>query len=82
MTASGESPSERAESAARKLSAKTTQTPLVALVLGSGLSGVVDSMQPQVSTSTAELLGAPSASVTGHSGKVILGTLTGVPLIE
>ena len=81
MTAISESPLVRAESAARLLSAKQPQPPLVALILGSGRSGVVDSIHTDLETSTAELLGTPSASVAGHSGKVILGTLAGIRLI-
>ena len=81
MTATGESPLSRADSAARLLSAKVPHPPAVALVLGSGLSGVVESIRPDFETSTTRLLGTASASVAGHSGKVIIGTLFGVRLL-
>jgi purine-nucleoside phosphorylase len=81
MTAVSESPLLRADSAARLLSAKISRPPLVALILGSGLSGVVDSIRPDFETSTADLLGTASASVAGHSGKVIIGTLAGIRLV-
>ncbi len=81
MIAVSESPLSRADSAVRLLSAKISQPPLVALILGSGLSGVVDSIRPDLETSTAGLLGTASVSVAGHSGKVIIGTLAGVRLV-
>ena len=81
MTPTSESPLSRADAAARLLSAKVPRPPSVALILGSGLSGVVESIRPEFETSTAQLLGTASASVAGHSGKVIIGTLFGVRLV-
>jgi len=81
MTVTTESPLARAEAAARVISSKVPVRPTVALILGSGLAGVVDAIQADLQTSTAELLGSPSTSVAGHSGKVIVGRLSGVRLV-
>ncbi len=81
MTVTTESALARAEAAARAISSKVPDRPTVALILGSGLAGVVDAIHADLQTSTAELLGSPSTSVAGHSGKVIVGRLSGVRLI-
>ena len=51
--------------------------PETALVLGSGLGGVVDSIDIRGRHSFADLDGFPESSVSGHSAEVVLGTLNG-----
>lgn len=81
MTPGSDSPRERAASAARVLSSKLTIPPRVAVVLGSGLGRVLQSVEIDVQTSASELLGSPTASVAGHAGTVIAGRLGAVPII-
>lgn len=60
--------------------ARSTLTPRVALVLGSGLGGLVDMIENPVAIPFAELPGWPAASAPGHSGRLLLGNLEGVPV--
>lgn len=80
MIPTSEPPAVRAEAAARRLLDKGLK-PQVALILGSGLSGVVDSIQTEFTGSTGDLLGSRSGSVAGHSGKFVIGSLGGIRLV-
>jgi len=53
--------------------------PSVALVLGSGLGGLVDSVENAVRIAYADLPGFPQSSVSGHAGEVVAGRLGGRP---
>jgi purine-nucleoside phosphorylase len=52
--------------------------PAIGIVLGSGLGGLVESLKGTKSYDYAEILGLPLSTVTGHAGKLHLGTLGGV----
>ncbi len=52
-----------------------------AIVLGSGLGGLVDAMTDTETIPYAELPGFPSTDVQGHAGEVVAGRLNGVPLL-
>jgi xanthosine phosphorylase len=54
--------------------------PRVALILGSGLSGIADALEDAIAIDYAELSGFPPASVEGHAGRLVLGRLAGVRL--
>ena len=54
--------------------------PRAALVLGSGLGAVADEVQDAVAIPYAELPGFPVGSVAGHAGRLVVGTLSGVPV--
>jgi purine-nucleoside phosphorylase len=53
----------------------------VALVLGSGLSGLVDAFEDASAIDYAEIPGMGSASVAGHPGRLVAGRLEGVALV-
>lgn len=56
--------------------------PRVAIVLGSGLSGLADLVEDPVSVLYAELEGVPKVSeIPGHAGMLVCGTLAGVPVM-
>lgn len=55
--------------------------PEVAIVLGSGLGGLVDEIANPIRISYAELDGFPKSGVTGHAGEVVAGTLSGWPVL-
>ncbi len=58
------------------------QRPRVALVLGSGLAGLADVAEDSVSIPYGELEGFPRVgSVAGHAGRLVLGSLGGVPVM-
>ena len=70
-----------AAAAARSASAIRERTddtaPDVAIILGSGLGGLAAAIDPAVRIPFAEIPGFPSATVVGHAGAVIVGTLEG-----
>ncbi len=62
------------------IAGKAAHKPTVGLVLGSGLSGLVDALRDAVSIPYAELPGFPEPTVSGHSGALAIGALSGVPV--
>jgi xanthosine phosphorylase len=54
--------------------------PRAALVLGSGLGAVADEVRDAVAIPYAQLPGFPVGSVAGHAGRLLVGTLAGVPV--
>ncbi len=59
---------------------RSALVPRLALVLGSGLGGLADAIEDPVAFPFAELPGWPAASAPGHSGRLLLGHLEGVPV--
>lgn len=57
------------------------RTPKTALVLGSGLGGLVDEVTDSVRISYSELPVFPQSGVTGHAGQFVAGDLGGTPVI-
>jgi purine-nucleoside phosphorylase len=55
--------------------------PKTALVLGSGLGGLVDEVEGAVRISYADLPGFPRSGVTGHAGEVVAGHFAGTPVL-
>jgi purine-nucleoside phosphorylase len=55
--------------------------PKTALVLGSGLGGLVDEVEGAVRIPYGELPGFPRSGVTGHAGEVVAGRLSGRPVL-
>jgi purine-nucleoside phosphorylase len=68
------------EEVASAVSARTDLRPSVAIVLGSGLGRAIDSLREVASFSYDELPGLPSPTAPGHSGRLLLGELAGVPV--
>ena len=55
--------------------------PKIAVVLGSGLGGLADRVHGAVEIPYSVLPGFPRPSVHGHEGKLVAGTVEGVPVI-
>jgi purine-nucleoside phosphorylase len=55
--------------------------PKVALVLGSGLGGLVDEVSDAVRIPYGDLPGFPHSGVTGHAGMLVAGDFNGTPVI-
>lgn len=55
--------------------------PRTAIVLGSGLGGLVDAVADAVRIPYSELSGFPRSGVTGHAGELVAGTISGTPII-
>jgi purine-nucleoside phosphorylase len=56
-------------------------TPKIALVLGSGLGGLVGEVEGATRIPYGDLPGFPKSGVTGHAGEVVAGTFTGTPVL-
>ena len=56
-------------------------TPRVGIVLGTGLGGVADAMEVEVSVPYEELPHFPVSTVVTHHGRLLLGSLNGVPVV-
>ena len=57
------------------------RAPKTAIVLGSGLGGLVDEVKDAVRVSYAALPGFPVSGVTGHAGEIVAGTFGGAPVL-
>jgi purine-nucleoside phosphorylase len=56
-------------------------SPRVAIVLGSGLGGLADSVSNSRRVPYEDIPGFPDTSVVGHHGELVVGELEGVPVI-
>lgn len=61
-----------------RLAGRTSET---ALVLGSGLGGLVDELEDAVRIPYGDLPGFPVSGVSGHAGQVVAGRFGGVPVV-
>jgi purine-nucleoside phosphorylase len=66
--------------AAEVLTARSGSRPYVGVVLGSGLGAVAGAVQDPVEIPYEELPGFPRPSVEGHGGRVVAGSIGGVPV--
>lgn len=55
--------------------------PKVAIVLGSGLGELADRVEHAVSVPYSEIPGFPKTHAVGHAGRLILGYLSGMPVV-
>jgi purine-nucleoside phosphorylase len=55
--------------------------PVAGVILGSGLGGLAARITDPVSIPFAEVPGFPAATVVGHAGKLVAGTLAGRPVV-
>jgi len=58
----------------------TALQPKVAIVLGSGLSGLADAVEQAVSLDYRDIPHFPISTIPGHQGRLVLGTLEGQPV--
>lgn len=69
-----------ARAAADYLLAQTTHRPALGIILGSGLGDFADRVVDAVAVPYADIPHFPQSTVEGHSGRMVLGTLGGVPV--
>ncbi|HEX8684380.1 MAG TPA: purine-nucleoside phosphorylase [Ardenticatenaceae bacterium] len=55
--------------------------PTTALITGSGLGALADNVADAVRLSTADVPHWPASTVEGHAGKLVIGTLGGLPVL-
>ena len=68
------------ERAVATIRGRSSLEPRVAVVLGSGLGGLADEVEAPVEIPYEEIPGWPPSTAVGHAGRLVLGTLAGVPL--
>lgn len=61
--------------------ARTDLVPRIGIVLGSGLGGLAGALEEPLAIPFHDLPGWPSASAPGHAGRLLLGRLSGVPVV-
>jgi len=76
VTASGDM--ERAVDALRGVAGSS---PRYAIVLGSGLGGLIEQVADPIEVPFKEVPGLPDTTVSGHSGRFVFGTLAGAPVV-
>jgi purine-nucleoside phosphorylase len=72
---------EAAETAAKAIRARIKGTPRVGIILGSGLGGIADVIEQPVRIPYRDVPGFPSATVVGHAGTLVSGSLGGTPVL-
>src|SRR6266550_4340821 len=71
----------RAEHAARTIQARTSEQPLIAVVLGSGLGGFAEEFEGSVRISYQQIPGLVTSTAQGHAGSLVIGKVEGVPVL-
>lgn len=65
----------------RKIRKKTDFVPQIALVLGSGLGGFAEKIEKAAEIPYGDIQGFPVSTVSGHEGKFIFGSLSGINIV-
>ncbi|MCC6616825.1 MAG: purine-nucleoside phosphorylase [Anaerolineae bacterium] len=60
---------------------RTTLTPKIGIVLGSGLGPLADAVESAVAVPYADIPGFPLSTVQGHAGRLVIGHLVGQPVL-
>jgi purine-nucleoside phosphorylase len=69
-----------AEEAVRAIRSRSALEPKVAVILGSGLGPAADLIERDAEVLFQDLPGFPAPTVPGHAGRLLLGTLAGMPV--
>jgi purine-nucleoside phosphorylase len=72
---------ERITAARDYIQARSSIQPHIAIILGSGLGGLIDDVQVEASFPYEEIPGFQVSTVEGHAGRLALGTLVGKPVV-
>lgn len=70
----------KAEAAVTAIRQRATVAPRLGIILGSGLGGFASQVLGAVAIPYAEIPHFPQSTVAGHSGKLVIGTIGGVPV--
>lgn len=70
-----------ASAAADTIRARASVTPRVGIVIGSGMGGIAGAIEQPVHIPYRDIPGFPGATVAGHAGELIAGTLGGTPVV-
>jgi len=67
-------------SAAEYIASRSSVSPRVAVVLGSGLGAFADALDGHTEIPYGEIPGWPPSTAVGHAGKLVMGMVAGVPV--
>ena len=72
---------QRVDAAVAAVRARTTYEPRVGIVLGTGLGGLADDVKAEAVIAYEQIPGFPEPTVESHSGRLVLGSLAGTPVV-
>ena len=70
----------QAQSAAEYIWSQTPVRPRLAIILGSGLGNFASQVESPTTIPYADIPNFPQSTVVGHSGKLVLGSIAGIPI--
>jgi purine-nucleoside phosphorylase len=73
--------SEFSASARAAVERRSSVRPRIAIILGSGLGGVADAIDDPTTIPYEEIPHWPRATAVGHAGRLVIGTLEGIPVV-
>lgn len=71
----------RIEDARRKIQSAFKPVPRVGIILGTGLGGLAGQIEERVTIPYADIPHFPESTVESHTGQLVCGTLSGVPVV-
>lgn len=72
---------DQVQQAAAAIRGRSALTPRVAIILGTGLGGLVKEIKTEAVIPYEEIPGFPLSTVESHAGRLLLGTLHGTPVV-
>ena len=72
---------DRVQAAARTIRDRSPRRPAAAIILGTGLGGLAKEIKTEAVIPYEEIPGFPLSTVEAHAGRLILGTLSGKPVV-
>ncbi len=72
---------EQVQAAVDSIRGKWLGTPAAGLILGTGLGGLAEQIDQQATIPYGEIPGFPASTAPGHAGRLVCGTLRGVPIV-
>ena len=72
---------DRVQAAARTIRDRSSRRPAAAIILGTGLGGLAKEIKAEAVIPYEEIPGFPLSTVEAHAGRLILGTLSGKPVV-
>lgn len=72
---------EQVQAAAATIRGKWSGVPRAGMILGTGLGGLAEQIDQQATIPYGEIPGFPASTAPGHAGRLVCGTLRGVPIV-
>ena len=72
---------DKIQDAATKIRGEFSDRPRVGIILGTGLGGLVEDIDVEATIPYGDIPSFPTATATGHAGRLICGKLGGVPVV-